>query len=170
MSDPKAVRPPLHHPAPPNPLFLRDEELVRGLDLLACAMHDLQAGQATLLARHELGFNHQRLMHLVARRPGVTMAKLLTLVPLTKQSVSRLLKELTARGLLSQAPNRQDRRERLLTLTERGRRLEEELTSAQCRRIAAAYRAAGAEAVAGHHQVLAGLIDERARRYLDGLN
>lgn len=170
MSDPKAIRPHLHHPAPPNPLFLRDEELTRGLDLLACAYHDLQASQAALLARHGLGPNHQRLLHLVARRPGATMAELLAIVRLTKQSVSRLLKELAAKGLLSQTENRRDRRERLLSLTEAGRRVEQELTGAQCRRIAAAYRAAGAEAVAGHHQLLAGLIDERTRRYLDGLN
>lgn len=36
------------------------------------------------------------------------------------------------------------------------------------RRLAGAYRAAGAEAVAGCHKVLLGLVDERARRRLHG--
>jgi DNA-binding MarR family transcriptional regulator len=54
-----------------------------------------------------------------------------------------------------------DRRQRLLELTREGRELEEALHGRLRRRLARAYRAAGAEAVAGHHQVLLGLVDQR---------
>jgi DNA-binding MarR family transcriptional regulator len=170
VSDPKAVR---HHPHPstlPNPLFLRDEELTRGLDLLDCALRGLLAAQASLLAQHGLVGNQQRLLHFIARRSGSTMVELGAILQLTKQSMSRHIKDLQARGLVTLTENRRDRRARLLALTEHGRRLEQELTGSLRRRLASAYRAAGAEAVAGHHQVLAGLIDERTRRYLDSLN
>jgi DNA-binding MarR family transcriptional regulator len=89
----------------------------------------------------------------------------LVIVPLSKQSQSRLLKELASNGLIRQTENRRDRRERLLTLTEAGLEIEQRLADALRRRLAVAYRAAGAEAVAGYHQVLDGLIDESVRPY-----
>ena len=53
-----------------------------------------------------------------------------------------------------------------LRLTEQGAALEERLNGGLRRRLALAYRAAGADAVAGYHQVLLGLVDERARRHI----
>lgn len=94
------------------------------------------------------------------------MAELLQIVPLTKQSQSRLLKELAAKGLITQTQGEADRRQRLLQLTKSGGKADQQLNDVLRRRLALAYRAAGAEAVAGYHQVLEGLIDERARRHL----
>jgi DNA-binding MarR family transcriptional regulator len=61
-----------------------------------------------------------------------------------------------------------DRRQRRLVLSADGRSLNEQLSGRLHRRLAAAYRAAGADAVAGYHKVLLGLVDERARRRLQG--
>lgn len=164
VSKPKATR---HFPpTPPNPLFLKDEELIEGLELLEFALQSLKSDQVALLDELGLGRSHQQLMHFIGRRPGVTMVDLLNIVPLTKQSLSRLLKELTAKGLITQTQDDVDRRQRLLELTAEGRALDQRLGDGLRRRLAVAYRAAGAEAVAGYHQVLEGLIDEPARRYL----
>jgi DNA-binding MarR family transcriptional regulator len=164
VSKPKATR---HFPPTlPNPLFLRDEELIEGLELLEFALQRLFADQAVLLRDLGLGRSHQRLLHFIGRQPGITMAELLQIVPLTKQSQSRLLKELAAMKLITQAQDEVDRRQRLLTLTDQGRKINQRLNEVLRQRLAKAYRAAGADAVAGYHQVLEGLIDERARRHL----
>lgn len=164
VSKPKAPR---HFPpTPPNPLFLKDDELIEGLELLEFALQRLLADLEDILKELGLGRSHQRLLHFIGRQPGITMAELLQIVPLTKQSQSRLLKELTAKDLIAQTQGVSDRRQRLLTLTERGRNVDRQLNDLLRRRLAIAYRAAGAEAVAGYHQVLEGLIDERARRLL----
>jgi DNA-binding MarR family transcriptional regulator len=164
VTEPSVARnPPLDTP---NPLFLRDEELIRGIELLDFAHRALVAEPERLLGGLGLGRHHQRLIHFVGRDPGVTMVQLLDLLQLSKQSTSRLLKELIAKGLITQRPNPHDRRQRLLELTERGRQLDEQLTRRLRRRLASAYRAAGAEAVAGYHKVLLGLVDEPARRRL----
>ncbi|MGI9490448.1 MAG: MarR family winged helix-turn-helix transcriptional regulator [Geminicoccaceae bacterium] len=163
MTKPKATRP--FPPVPPNPLFLKDEELIEGLELLEFALQSLRGDQTALLDDLDLGRSHQQLLHFIGRRPGVTMVDLLKIVPLTKQSLSRLLKELTAKGLITQTKDETDRRQRLLELTVDGRALDQRLSDGLRRRLADAYRAAGAEAVAGYHQVLEGLIDEPARRY-----
>ena len=153
-------------PPSPNPLFLRDDELERGLDLLEAAHRALLAGPDRRLAELGLSRNHRRLLHVIAREPGITMVRLQEVVQLTKQSLSRLLKELEGHGLIERRADRRDRRQRPIHLTARGQELDEQLNLRLRRRIAAAYRSAGAQAVAGYHEVLLGLVDERMRRRL----
>jgi len=164
VTKPKATRP--FSLSQPNPLFLTDEELIEGVELLEFALNSLRGDQTSLLDELDLGRSHHQLLHFIGRRPGITMVDLLQIVPLTKQSLSRLLKELTAKGLITQTQDEGDRRQRLLELTPEGRDLDQRLSDILRRRLAIAYRAAGAEAVAGYHQVLEGLIDEPARRFL----
>lgn len=147
----------------PNPLFLRDEELNRGIELLDAAYRSLIGEPDPELAEHGFGRHHGWVLHFVARHPGITMVELVSRVHLSKQSVSRLLNELVGRGLLERRRNARDGRQRPLQLTAHGRQLEEVLHRRLRRRLARAYRAAGAEAVAGYHRVLLGLIDERRR-------
>ena len=145
----------------PNPLFLRDEELTWGLELLDAAYRSVVEEPERDLVRRGLGRNHRWVLYLVGRHPGITMVQLLTRMRVAKQTLSRLLNELAARGLIARRPNVHDRRQRLLELTSEGRELEEALHGRLRRRLARAYRAAGAEAVAGHRQVLLGLIEPR---------
>ena len=146
----------------PNPLFLRDEELTRGIELLDAAYRSLIAEPDRQLARRGLGRNHRWLLHLIGRHPGITMVELLSRMQLSKQTLSRLLNELVANGLIERRASARDRRQRLLELTKAGRELEEVLNGRLRRRLARAYRGAGADAVAGHHQVLRGLVEDGA--------
>ena len=148
----------------PNPLFLRDEELTRGIELLDAAYRSLIAEPDRQLASRGLGRNHRWLLYLVGRRPGTTMVELLSRTRLSKQTLSRLLKELVAKGLIERRASARDRRQRLLELTAAGRELEEVVNGGLRRRLARAYRGAGADAVAGHHQVLLGLVGDGAQR------
>jgi DNA-binding MarR family transcriptional regulator len=144
----------------PNPLFLRDEELTRGIELLDAAYRSLIGDPDRTLAEEGLGRNHRWVLYFVGRHPGITMVELVNRVHLSKQSLSRLVNELVAKALIARRHGTRDRRERLLELTARGRQLEEVVNGRLRRRLARAYRSAGAEAVAGYHQVLLGLIDE----------
>ena len=142
-----------------SPLFLRDEELSAGLDLLFCAFRDVAAESDPTLASHSFGRAHHRVVYFVGRNPGITVSELLAILRITKQSLSRVLGQLVAKGFIAQHPGREDRRRRMLTLTEAGVNLERKLTAGQRARIARAYRAAGPHAVEGYRKVLAGLID-----------
>ena len=62
-------------------------------------------------------------------------------------------------GYVIQRLSANDRRQRLLHLTQEGKALESKLTSVQGSRFAAAYREAGVDAVAGFQRVLQGLLD-----------
>ena len=140
-----------------SPLFLRDEDLRQGLDLLFFAWRDLAADADAALEKEGLGRAHHRALYFIGRNPGLSVSDLMAVLGITKQSLGRVLKELTAKGLMQQAVGSEDRRERRLALTEAGQALEQALTAPQRALMANAYRAAGAEAVSGFRTVLTGL-------------
>ncbi len=148
----------------PNPLFLREEELRQGMELLFFAYRDFTGEPDRILARYGFGRAHHRVIYFVGRHPSITVSELLGILNITKQSLSRVLGQLVREGFVNQRPGLRDRRQRLLTLTEKGLELERELSAKQRARIARAYRAAGAEAVEGFRMVLTNLIDEEDRR------
>lgn len=149
-----------------NPLFLREEELRQGMELMLFAYRDVMAAADRTLAEHGLGRAHHRAVYFIGRHPEVSVSELLAMLGITKQSLSRVLKELERAGFVDIRAAPTDRRKRLLGLTEAGKTLERALTDAQRRRFAHAYREAGAAAVEGFRQVLLALTAEERRELL----
>ena len=148
----------------PNPLYLREAELRQAMELLFFGYRDFTAEPDKILERYGFGRAHHRVIYFVGRFPGITVSELLDILRITKQSLSRVLGQLIREGFVVQRQGSQDRRQRLLTLTDQGRALERELSEEQRARIARAYRTAGAEAVEGFRTVLTNLINEEDRR------
>ncbi len=146
-----------------NPLFLREEELRQGIELLFFAYRDFTAEPDAILGEYGFGRAHHRVIYFVGRHPGITVSDLLEILRITKQSLSRVLGQLVTEKFIVQRPGVRDRRQRLLELTEKGVELERLLTERQRARIARAYREAGAEAVEGFRKVMLGLVDEAGR-------
>ncbi len=149
--------------SPVNPLFLREQELNHGMELLFYAYRDFIAVPDRILAPLGFGRAHHRVIYFVGRNPGISVARLLDILKITKQSLSRVLGELVRSGYVKQVKGLQDRRKRLLSLTEKGRELEQRLSRALRGRLARAYRDAGGEAVEGFSSVLFGLMTEEDR-------
>jgi len=147
----------------PNPLFLRDEELIKGIELLFYAYRDFTSDPDEILKKYRFGRAHHRVVHFVGRNPGITVADLLAILKITKQSLSRVLGQLVDDGFIRQEKGSRDRRQRLLYLTDRGETLFEELSRPQRARVARAFREAGADAVAGYRKVLIGLLERDER-------
>lgn len=146
-----------------NQLFLREEELRTGMELLFYAYREFTAEPDDILARIGFGRAHHRVIYFVGRYPAITVSELLAILKITKQSLSRVLGELVREGYISQATGQRDRRQRLLELTEKGTELERQLSETQRQRIARAYRMAGAEAVEGFRKVMMGMLDDDDR-------
>jgi len=145
-------------------LYLRDEDLRLGIELLFYAYRDFTAEPDRMLEEIGFGRAHHRAIYFVGRYPGIVVGELLAILRITKQSLSRVLGELVRKGYILQKPGAVDRRQRRLELTEHGLALERKLSENQRRRFAAAYRSAGPAAVEGFRRVMLGLIDERDRR------
>lgn len=149
-----------------NPLFLRDEELRQGIEMLFYAYRDFTAEPDAILAKFGFGRAHHRVIYFVGRYPDMSVSDLLGILQITKQSLSRVLGQLVREEFIIQTKGTQDRRQRLLKLTDKGRDLEFQLTATQRERIARAYRDAGAEAVEGFRKVMLGIMsrdEDRAR-------
>ena len=149
-----------------NPLFLREEELRQGIEMLFYAYRDFTGEPDAILAKYDFGRAHHRVIYFVGRYPGTTVSALLGILRITKQSLGRVLRQLVRQGFIDQRQGTSDRRQRLLHLTDKGLELERQLTATQRERMARAYREAGAEAVEGYRKVLAGLTDHAARANL----
>ena len=151
---------------PDVPPSLHDEEVRQGIELLFFSYRDFTAEPDAILADRDFGRAHHRVVHFVGRRPQMTVGELLGILRITKQSLNRVLGQLVRQGFIVQHRGAQDRRQRLLELTEKGRDLERQLSAPQRARVAAAYRKAGAGAVEGFRKVLLNVIaspDDRHR-------
>jgi len=71
----------------------------------------------------------------VSRQPGLTIAELLDILRITKQSLNRVLKELIEKGFIESRMGTSDRRQRLLFATAKGHDLALKLAKLQTRRI-----------------------------------
>ena len=144
--------------------FLSDEEIRQGIELLFFAYRDFTAEPDEILAEYGFGRAHHRVVHFVGRNPQVTVGELLGILRITKQSLNRVLGQLMRRGFIIQHRGAQDRRQRLLELTDSGRELEHRLSAPQRARVGSAYRKAGAQAVDGFRKILLGIIGSDADR------
>lgn len=141
----------------PTALFLREAEVRRGLELMFSGQAELARAVEPILAAAKLGRAHQRALYFIGRHPDEAVGALLTRLGITKQSLNRVLADLVERGLVEMRVGRDDRRQRLLRLTDSGKALEAELFEAMRARMASAYAQAGQQAVGGFWTVLEGL-------------
>lgn len=116
------------------------------IELLFFAYRDFVGDPDRILAQYGFGRAHHRVLHFVDRYPGLTIAELLDILRITKQSLNRVLKDLIDQGYIEQQTGTSDRRQRLLFCTESGHALTADLTRVQVRRIV---RALDAPADAG---------------------
>ena len=152
-----------------SPLFLREAEIRRGIELLYFGYSNMVRGADGLLADKGFGRAHHRALYFIARRPAMPVSDLLQLLNITKQSLSRVLGDLQAKGLVTTQVGPRDRRQRLLRLTDDGAALETALFEELRGSMAAAYTAAGQGAVTGFWGVLAGLIPPQDRPLVQAL-
>lgn len=109
-----------------------DYELI---ELLFFAYRDFIGDPDRRLADYSFGRAHHRVLHFVDRRPGLTIAELLEILRITKQSLNRVLKELIEKGFIIQETGAEDRRQRLLFTSPAGHDLAVELARLQTGRI-----------------------------------
>jgi len=144
-------------------LFLTDDQLRNGIELMFFAYRGFTADPDRLLEDYGYGRAHHRALHFVNRRPGVTVNALLDILGVTKQSLNRVLRQLVEDGLIESRIGQVDRRQRNLYLTEKGKTLERTLSESQRTRMRKAYMEAGPEAVHGFRTVLEQMIDPEMR-------
>lgn len=113
------------------------------IELMFFAYRDFVGDPDHVLERFRFGRAHHRVLHFVHRHPDIRVADLLEILRITKQSLARVLRELVEQGFIVQREGEADRRQRLLTVTEKGRALALELARLQTERFTRAIASSG---------------------------
>ncbi len=133
------------------------------IELFFFAYRDFVGDADRLLARFGFGRAHHRVLHFVMRQPGLTIADLLDILKITKQSLNRVMKELVDQGFVESRPGVTDRRQRLLFPTGTGRRLALDLAGVQSRRFERVFASMDDDAKSRATEFLLAVIDAEAR-------
>jgi DNA-binding MarR family transcriptional regulator len=128
-----------------EPISHEEIPQLANIELLFFAYRDFTADPDRILNGFGFGRAHHRALYFVNRKPGMTVAELLTILGITKQSLSRVLRQLIEAGHIRQIEGQSDRRQRLLFPTRAGRELILELSRPQSRRIDNALKNSGLE-------------------------
>jgi DNA-binding MarR family transcriptional regulator len=139
------------------------------VELLVFAYRDFVGEPDRVLERYGFGRAHHRVLHFVNRHPGLTIAGLLDILDITKQSLARVLRDLVAGGFIEQRSGDEDRRQRLLHLTLAGQDLANELLALQTARIGRALAGVPLADRPAIERFLFDLIDAKAGARVAGL-
>lgn len=148
---------------PPRRRALPEAKLLEFAELLFFAYRDFTKDPDAILKDFGFGRAHHRVLHFVNGHSGLRVADLLDILNITKQSLSRVLKQLIDKGYIMQEAGSSDRRERLLFPTEKGRALAERLAAPQLVRLAGALKASGPGGEAAVRRFLETMINAEDR-------
>jgi DNA-binding MarR family transcriptional regulator len=142
---------------------LAAEPLFDLIELFFFAYRDFVADADQLLEGYGLGRAHHRVLHFVNRRPGLTIAELLDILKITKQSLGRVLKDLQEMDYIEAVPGANDRRQRHLHPTGRGKSLALGVARLQSTRFARVLAQLREGARADAADFLLGMVDAHER-------
>jgi DNA-binding MarR family transcriptional regulator len=129
------------------------------IELFFFAYRDFVGDADRLLETYGFGRAHHRVLYFVSRRPGLTIAELLEILRITKQSLNRVLRELVEKNFVEIKAGALDRRRRQLYATADGERLALRLALVQTRRFATALEQLGDRGLPAAQAFLHAMID-----------
>ncbi|MEM0977381.1 MAG: MarR family transcriptional regulator [Pseudomonadota bacterium] len=150
-------------------LFLTDEQLLQGIELMFFAYKGFTSDPDRILEEYGYGRAHHRAIHFINRSDAITVNGLLTILGVTKQSLNRVLRQLIDDDMVESRVGVADKRQRHLHLTDAGQELEKKLSSVQRERVREAYKAAGSNAVQGFRKVLENMVDADMKPHIEQL-
>ena len=133
------------------------------IELLYFAYRDFVGDADRLLEDYGFGRAHHRVLHFVARHPGLTIAELLDILAITKQSLNRVLKELVAQDFIEARAGARTAGSAACTPPPRATNSPSSWRARRPRRLAAAMRALGPDAKSDAAAFLLEMIDRQAR-------
>ena len=136
-----------------------DAPLYELIELMFFAYRDFVGDADRLLEQYRFGRAHHRVLHFVHRQPGLSVAELLDILKITKQSLNRVMKDLLDAGLIEVQSGASDRRQRLLYVSTAGDGLATTLAEAQSQRFRTALAGLPPEAGPQAAEFLLRLVD-----------
>ena len=152
-----------------SPFFLNDKEIRKVIELLFFSYRDFTSGPDKILEKLNFGRAHHRVIYFVGKKNHITIKELLGVLQITKQSLSRVLNQLVSEKFILVSTGT-DKRTKKLSLTEKGKKLENELSTIQIKKIRQVINRFDVENINGFKQILYEMIEDNNKNKFQEIN
>jgi len=142
-------------------LYLKDHQLKEYIEKIFNGYRETVADAKKVLDKHALGTAHNKVIHLISLYEGITISSLLKKLKVTKQSLNRVLNDLVEIKAIEFKRDEIDTRVKHVYLTEEGKKIFDEIFSAQKKRIYDAFLSSNSNDVISFDKVLKKIINEK---------
>ena len=142
-------------------LYLKDHQLKEYIEKIFNGYRETVADAKKVLDKHALGTAHNKVIHLISLYEGITISSLLRKLKVTKQSLNRVLNDLVEIKAIEFKRDEIDTRVKHVYLTEEGKKIFDEIFSAQKKRIYDAFLSSDSDDVISFDKVLKKIINEK---------
>ena len=140
-------------------LYLKDDQLKDLIEKLFVSYRETFTDSKKILDKYSIGLAHQKVIHLVSMYEGISISKLLRKLKITKQSLNRVLKDLFKQEIIIFKKDDQDTRIKHLFLSNKGKKIFNEIFETQKKRIYNALLNSSSEEVINFDKVLKKIIN-----------
>ena len=152
-----------------TPLFLNEKEIRKIIELMFFSYRDFTSGPDKVLEKINFGRAHHRVVYFVGKRNNLTIKELLTILQITKQSLSRVLNQLVKEKYIILSIG-EDKRTKKLSLSKKGYELEKKLSDIQIKKIYKVIRNFDEVDINGFKKVLFEMIDQKNQKKFSEIN
>jgi DNA-binding MarR family transcriptional regulator len=152
-----------------SPFFLNDKEIRKVIELLFFSYRDFTSGPDKILEKLNFGRAHHRVIYFVGKKNHITIKELLGVLQITKQSLSRVLNQLVSEKFILVSTGT-DKRTKKLSLTDKGKKLENELSTIQIKKIREVINRFDVENINGFKQILYEMIEDNNKKTFQEIN
>jgi len=140
-------------------LYLKDDQLKDLIEKLFITYRETFSDSKKILNKYSIGLAHQKVIHLLSMYEGISISELLQRLKVTKQSLNRVLKDLTKLEVITFRKDEQDTRIKHIYLNDRGKKIFTEIFEIQKKRIYNALLSSSSEEVINFDNVLKKIIN-----------
>ena len=142
-------------------LYLKDNELKHYIEKIFMVYKETTLDAKKVMDEYSMGVAHNKVMHLISLYDGITISELLKKLKITKQSLNRVLKELSKLKIINYKKNEKDTRIKHVFLTDEGKKLFDKVFSIQKKRLHNAFLESDSNEVVSFEKVLKKIINEK---------
>ena len=152
-----------------TPLFLNEKEIRKIIELMFFSYRDFTSGPDKILEKIKFGRAHHRVIYFVGKRDNLTIKELLSILQITKQSLSRVLNQLVNEKYILLSIG-EDKRTKKLILSKKGEELEKKLSDIQISNIFNVIKKFDEVDINGFKKILYKMIKKNNQKIFDNIN
>ena len=152
-----------------TPLFLNEKEIRKIIELMFFSYRDFTSGPDKILEKINFGRAHHRVIYFVGKKNNLTIKELLSILQITKQSLSRVLNQLVREKFIILSTG-EDKRTKKLSLSKKGEELEKKLSDIQIKKIYNILKDLNENDINGFKKVLYSMIDKKNQLKFNEIN